>query len=332
MKKQILAASLLAASSTAFAGSHGSNCGTVTIAEMNWATASLFAYIDKFVLENAFGCEVEVVPGDTVPTSTSMIEKQQPDIAPELWTNSFQAQLDKAVGENKLAVAGEVFIGEEGLWIPKYMLENNPELSSIDGIKANSALFPHPEDDSVGAYWGCPAGWGCQMVNQNLFKAYEMEDSGFELVDPGTAAGLDASLSRAYNMEKPWFGYYWAPTAFLGQFDMVKVDLKSDIDADYWKSCIVKSDCTDPKPSNFPESPVYTYTTQEFADRAPEAFAYLDRFFDNPTVNKMAAWMNEEQANGEIAAEKFFQDYPELWKSWLTPEQIKKVEKAVAEL
>jgi len=124
MKKQILAASLLAASSTAFAGSHGS-CGDVQIADMNWASATFIANVDRFILEHAFGCNSEVVPGDTVPTSTSMIEKQQPDIAPELWTNSFKEGLENAVAEGKLAVAGKVFSdgGEEGFWVPKYMVE-----------------------------------------------------------------------------------------------------------------------------------------------------------------------------------------------------------------
>ncbi|NVK00957.1 MAG: ABC transporter substrate-binding protein, partial [Oceanospirillaceae bacterium] len=56
MKKQILAVSLLAASTGAFAGAHGS-CGSVQIADMNWASATLIANIDRFILENAFGCE-----------------------------------------------------------------------------------------------------------------------------------------------------------------------------------------------------------------------------------------------------------------------------------
>jgi glycine betaine/proline transport system substrate-binding protein len=329
MKKQILAASLLAASSTAFAGSHAS-CGDVQIAEMTWPSASLIANVDKFILNNVFGCEAELVPGDTVPTSTSMIEKQQPDIAPELWTNSFQAQLDAAVAEKKLSVAGEVFIGEEGLWVPRYMVEQNPELKTISGIRANAKSFPHPENDEVAAYWGCPSGWGCQLVNQNLFKAYGFEEAGFELVDPGTPAGLDASLSRAYNREESWFGYYWAPTAFLGQFDVVKIDLEADVNPEYWKECIVKTDCLDPKPSAFPSSPVYTYTTSDFAARAPEANAYLSgRLYDNPSLNKVLAWMAENQADGEYAAEYFFENYQDLWKSWLTPEQIAKVEAAL---
>ena len=61
-----------------------SNCGKVSIANMNWQSAEVLANIDKLILEKGYGCQVELVPGDTVPTATSMTEKGKPDIAPEL--------------------------------------------------------------------------------------------------------------------------------------------------------------------------------------------------------------------------------------------------------
>ena len=57
-------------------------CGTITVAEMNWASAEMFAHVDKMILENGYGCDVELVPGDTMPTATSMMEKGEPDVAP----------------------------------------------------------------------------------------------------------------------------------------------------------------------------------------------------------------------------------------------------------
>ena len=45
-------------------------CGTVQIAAMNWASAQLMASVDKIILEQGYGCSVELVPGDTMPTFT----------------------------------------------------------------------------------------------------------------------------------------------------------------------------------------------------------------------------------------------------------------------
>jgi glycine betaine/proline transport system substrate-binding protein len=91
-------------------------CGKVTIADMNWPSATLMAHLDRLILKHGYGCDVDVVPGDTMPTGTSMIEKGEPDIAPELWTNSFAEALRKGVDEKRLRIAGKSLsdCGEEG--------------------------------------------------------------------------------------------------------------------------------------------------------------------------------------------------------------------------
>ena len=77
-----------------------SECGVITIADMNWNSASLMAHIDQLILNNGYQCDAELIPGDSVPTGTSMIEKGQPDVAPELWTNSVKEALDQGVKKN----------------------------------------------------------------------------------------------------------------------------------------------------------------------------------------------------------------------------------------
>ena len=57
-------------------------CGKVTVANMNWQSAEVLANIDDVILTEGYGCEVELVPGDTMPTLTAMMEKGQPDVAP----------------------------------------------------------------------------------------------------------------------------------------------------------------------------------------------------------------------------------------------------------
>ena len=151
-------------------------CGKVTIADMNWASASLMANVDKIILEEGYGCEVELVAGSTMPTFTSMNEKGAPDVAPELWANAVAIPLNKAVGENRLMVANKAPISGlgEGWFVSPYTAKKH-NLKTVDDVLARPDLFPYAEDKSKGAFVGCPAGWGCQLVNQNLFRAYEME-------------------------------------------------------------------------------------------------------------------------------------------------------------
>ena len=67
----------------------------------------------------------------------------------------------------------------EGWWIPPFTAKAHPELKTVLDIIEHPELFPDSEDPSKGAFIGCPAGWGCQHVNNSLFRAFEMEKKGW---------------------------------------------------------------------------------------------------------------------------------------------------------
>ena len=54
--------------------SANAECGDITIANMNWASANFMAEVDKVILEKGFGCNVELIPGASLPTFSSMQE------------------------------------------------------------------------------------------------------------------------------------------------------------------------------------------------------------------------------------------------------------------
>ena len=311
---------------------HAGECGRVTIADMNWNSASLIANIDRFILDHGFDCEAELVPGDSMPTGTSMIEKGQPDVAPELWTNSVKEALDKGVQEKRLRYAGKSLIegGEEGFWVPAYLLKKYPDLVTIEGIRKHAKLFTHPEDPEKSAFYGCPAGWTCQITAGHLFDAMKLDQSGFTIIDPGSGAALSGTIARAYEREEPWFGYYWAPTPVLGKYDMVKVDFGSGIDLEEYVNCTTQDECINPKVTMYPPSPVHTITTENFAIRAPEAYQYFARRgFENRDMSQLLAWMEDNQADGEEAMYYFLEQYPHIWQTWVPEEIAKKVKKAL---
>ncbi|MCB5163086.1 ABC transporter substrate-binding protein [Marinomonas algarum] len=307
-------------------------CGSFTIADMNWNSASLIAHVDQFILNNGYGCNADLVPGDSVPTGLSMIEKGKPDVAPELWTNSIKEALDKGVADKRLRYAGNALVngGEEGFWVPAYLVKKYPEMATIEGVIKHADLFEHPESDTKHAFYGCPAGWTCQITAEHLFNALQLENDGFELIDPGSGAGLAGSISRAYERQQPWFGYYWSPTPLFGKYEMVKVDFGSGTDLEEYRNCTTQPDCASPKVTMYPPSPVHTITTESFAQTEPLAYGYFQsRGFTNPQMSMLLAWMEENQADEETAMYYFLDTYPEVWKSWVTAEVAQEVEKAL---
>ena len=312
-----------------------SSCGKVTIADMNWNSASLIAHVDQFVLRHGFGCQAELVPGDTMPTGASMMEKGQPDVAPEFWSNSMKEALDRGISQGQLRIAGAALAhgGEEGFWIPQYLVEQYPEMKTIAGVVKHAGIFKHPEYDDKSAFYGCPAGWNCQITAGNLFKALKLGNAGFELVDPGSGAALSGSIARAYERRQPWFGYYWAPTAVLGKYQMVKVDFGVKADEQEYLNCTTQEDCLEPKVTMYPPSPVNTLVTETFASRSGDVMTYFgQRAFSNQQMNELLAWMEENQADGEMTMEHFLREYPATWEAWLTEDQVKKIHQALRRL
>ena len=256
-----------------------------------------------------------------------MNEKGEPDLAPELWVNAVREPLDAAVAEGELIIAAEILSdgGEEGWWIPKFVADAHPEIKTPADALARPDLFPAPEDDSIGAVHNCPSGWNCQITTGNLFRAYGGEEKGFELVDTGSSAGLDGSIAKANEREEGWLGYYWSPTAILGRYEMVKLDMGAH-DKEQWDSCTAVLDCEDQKVNGWAKSEVFSVVTNEFAEKAGVAMDYVGtRSWDNSTVNTLLAWMADNQATGEEAAVYFLENHEDIWGPWVSEDAMGKV-------
>jgi glycine betaine/proline transport system substrate-binding protein len=310
-------------------------CGDVQMAEMNWASAELMANVDSFILENGYGCDVSLVPGATTTTFASMNEKGQPDVAAELWINAVREPLFAAMDEGRLhsAISGPITELGEGWWVTPAFKEAYPDLDTVIKIIERPDLFPDSEDPSKGAFLGCPAGWGCQLANANLFRAFDMEAKGWKLVDPGSAAGLDGSMAKAAERGENWFGYYWAPTALIGKYNMQLVDFGVPFaGAENWDGCIVKAeqDCADPQPSSWTSSEVHTVITDRLKQEGGVAVDYLSgRIFPGPIMNAMLVFMANEQAGGEDAAIEFLNRHEDLWSTWVPADVAAKVKAAL---
>jgi len=303
-------------------------CGKVTVANMNWQSAEVLANIDNIILSKGYGCDVELVPGDTMPTLTSMMEKGQPDVAPEAWVNAVRQTLDAAVKAGKLHYGAQSLQdgGLEGWWIPKFVADAHPDIKTIDDALKRPELFPSPENKGKGVVHNCPAGWTCQITTSNAFKAWDAAKKGFVLLETGSAAGLDGSIAKANERKEGWLGYYWAPTAILGKYEMVKLDAGVPHDPLAWEACNGNIECDKPVKNDWARSKVYTVITDSFQKAGGPAVDYLNtRAWSNDTVNSLLAWMGENQASGADGATHFLKTRPEIWTSWVSPEVADKV-------
>ena len=308
-------------------------CGEFSLSNMNWQSAEVLAAMDQFILNNGYGCKSEIVAGDTVPSITSLIERGRPEVVPEAWINLLPDLVAKAKEEGKIVYGANSLSdgGQQGWFVPKYFADAHPDIKTIPDLLAHPELFPDPEDKSKGAIYNGPEGWGGTIVTTQMFKAFGAADKGWNLIDTGSAAGLDGAIAKAYEAKEPIVAFYWEPTALLGKYEMVRIQHGVPLDDAEWERCSSNADCTDPKPNDWKADVVYTLISSDFAKTAPKGVMdYLNtRSWSNATVNKLMAWMTDNQATGEDGAKEFLRTQPELWEKWVTPEAAEKIKAAL---
>jgi glycine betaine/proline transport system substrate-binding protein len=320
------------ASALLFSGAAHAACGDVSLVVFTWQSAEALSYVDQFILKNGYGCNVSSVAGDTVPTITSMAEKQQPDVSSETTTDLQPALVNKGVADGKLIKLGPAISDGEasGWFIPQYLAETHPDIKTVDDAMKHPELFPSPDDPKKGVVYQGPQGWGDTVVTAQLFKALKASDKGFVLVPAGSAAALDGAIARAYEHKQGFITQYWVPTSLAIKYPMKRLEMAHD-EAEY-RRCTTVQDCPDPKPNYWGVADMTTLVTGSFAKRpdAADAVAYLKgRAWTQAIVGKVMLWMTENQANGEDGAKWFLKNMPDVWTKWVSADVAAKVKAAL---
>jgi glycine betaine/proline transport system substrate-binding protein len=290
------------------------SCGEVSIAQMNWAAANVTTEIAQFLLEQGYGCDVALVPSDTIPAVTSVSENGEPDVVTNLWLNSAGEAYRKLEEGGTMQRVANVLEpgGVEGWWVPTYLAEEHPELTTIEGVMENPELVG-------GRFNNCPDGWGCRVVSDNLTAALDIESAGIEVFNHGSGETLASSMGSAVEDQEPWFGYYWGPTVPMGKYDMTRVDLgevKEDVHGRNQNP-----DTDNPGVSDFPAAPILTSVTTEFAENNPEVTEFFSNMtFETNTMSGLLAWQDENNASADEVAAHFLQNYQDVWSGWLNDE------------
>jgi glycine betaine/proline transport system substrate-binding protein len=245
-------------------------------------------------------------------------ETGAPDIVTELWINGAPAY-DAMSEEGTITTLTDVLSdgGIDGWWVPTYLVDEHPELATLEGVLANADLLGN-------RFHQCPEGWGCQRTNDSLARAAGLADAGFEVFQHGSGETLAASIAAAFENRDPWFGYYWAPTAVLGKYDMTSVDL-GPYDEEIHR-CNTDPACEEVGLSAYPVGPVKTVVTATFQDEQPEIAELMSNLaFTNEEMGAILTWQDENSGSAEEAAVYFLTNYGDVWSEWLSDDAREKL-------
>jgi glycine betaine/proline transport system substrate-binding protein len=303
-------------------------CGDISLGSFSWQSSEAMAAVDNLILNAGYGCNATIIAGDTVPTITSMIEKGQPDIAPEATPSLLGDVYTKGAEEGRISQIGTAISDGQvsGWYIPQYIADANPDIKTVEDAMKHPELFPSPEDPSKGAVIQGPQGWGDTVVTAQLFKA--LNNPSFVMIPTGSAAALDGAIAKAYEQKQGIIAQYWSPTSLLGKYPMLRLEMAHD--ADEWARCTSKQDCPDPKPNYWKQAEMVTLGSKGAVEKlGAEAADYVaKRSWTQAEVGKVMLWMTENQANGADGAKWFIKNMPEVWTKWVPADVADKVKAA----
>nr|WP_295887655.1 glycine betaine ABC transporter substrate-binding protein [uncultured Devosia sp.] len=296
-------------------------CGTqpLTIARMAWPSAELLAEIHARVLARAFGCQVQVAPGDLAATASSMGSTGQPAVAPEMWATRVADVWNAGVEAQMLRPAAPTYKETqfEGWFLPDYVTLAHPELTGATGL---AAALPTWNGGAPVRFISCPPDWACALINRNLLRALGLTGL-VEVIEPATRFEMDTLIAEAVSRSEPILFYYWQPNAVLSQFNFVPLDMGAyDEEA---AKCLARVACPTPLPSAFPEETVVVALAEWVFTDIPAIAGYFQRSsLDLTEMNRLLAQLNEPGATVEGVADRFVAEQQGIWQRWVgTPAQ-----------
>ena len=197
----------------------GKDCGKVTINENAWAGSTANVYIAKAVLEDELNCQVEITKIAEIPVFQAMADGKV-DAVLEDWqhTDEYAKYIEQAgtvVDGGPLGVEGHI-----GWFIPQYLLDENPELETWEGLKGKEDLFKTAESGDQGMFLG-----GDPSYVQKDKELIEALGLNLKHVTAGAEPAQVARWTQAYKQQKPVLFYWYTPQFLNQEYELAEVKL-----------------------------------------------------------------------------------------------------------
>lgn len=309
----------------------------VIFGAFNWESARFHTAMARFVLETAYDCQTDDLPGSTIPLLTGL-NRGDIDVAMEVWMDRATEVWDQGVEAGRVASLGINMPDASQAWyVPRYMVEGDaergieasaPDLKSVTDLKAYASLFRDPEIPQKGRFYNCSLGWMCEINNTKKLSVYGLDDA-FTNFLPGTGAALAAAIEAHYTRGEPFVAYYWEPTPVTARFDLVALE-EPPYDQTTWDAFAAAEEPT--VATAYPDTEVHVGVNTKFQERAGSLLEFLAAY--STTKEQVQAVLLHMHQNKDIEDREialwFLAQYPEAWRAWMPATRVARIEAALA--
>jgi glycine betaine/proline transport system substrate-binding protein len=262
------------------------------------------------VLENELGCAVEVTKIAEIPAFQAMADGKV-DAVLEDWQHvdqyeTFIEQAGTVVQGGPLGVEGHI-----GWFIPKYLMDANPEFATWEGLKGKEDLFKTAESGSQGMFLG-----GDPSYVQKDKELIEALDLNFKHVTAGAEPAQVARWSQLYKQEKPVIFYWYTPQYLNQQYELAEVELPERT-ADCKDDATAGGDVQQYRCA-YDVTIINKLFSKEFAESGSPAYDVLSKMkLTNEDQEAVAKAIAGDKKDPEVAAQEWVEANEDTVQEWL---------------
>jgi glycine betaine/proline transport system substrate-binding protein len=282
---------------------------TINIAVSPWVGSAANANVAKDLLEEKLGYTVELTEIDEYAQFPALANGDL-DATLEVWPSGHAKDQKKYIDSGNGVVDGGLLgvDGQIGWWLPTYMVDQNPDLATWEGLKGNEDMFKTAESGDAGQILDGDPSFVTfdQPIADNL-------GLNLKVVYAGSEAAELSALDTAYQKQDPILMYFWTPHWAQDKYDLTNVELPVVTPA-----CeAAAADNVDAYACAYPPDPLYKAFNDGLEAKAPAAFAFLSAMsYRNDDQNGIGLEISDGTDPAE-AAQTWIDANPDVWQSWV---------------
>ncbi len=285
---------------------------TIAFVVNPWTASALNAEVAAQLVESELGYPTDIVTIDENEAMFTGLADGTLDAVLEIWpsgiTDTEQAFFDDGT---VVDLGGLGAIGKIGWFVPQYVIDERPEMATWEGLASPEAAeyFATAETGDLGRFLGTDPSYSQYdaLIIENLGLPFEVQFSGSE---PATVAELDARAAAG----EPILMYWWTPTAAVGKFDLVNVELPA-----FTPECGASGAAADADVAcDYPEDPIFKAVSGELEEKASDVYAFLQAFtITNADQLEMLPSAEIDGEDVEDVAADWIEAHEDVWSTWL---------------
>ena len=293
-------------------GDSGGDKPTITLIVNPWTASRLNAEVAAQLIESELGNPTEIINIDEEPMFPGLADGTL-DVVLEIWPSSItdirQAYFDDGTVEN-IGLLGAV--GKIGWFVPQYVIDEHPEMATWEGLSSDVAAeyFGTAETGDLGRFLATDPSYSQfdAVLIENLDLPFEVIYSGSE---PATVAEIDSKVAAGEGV----LMYWWTPTAAVGKYDLVNVELPAFTEeCGSWAGAELEDVRCD-----YPEDPLFKAVSSGLEDKDAAVYAFLKEFtLTNADQLEMLPAAEIDGDDPVDVAAAWIEAHGDVWGAWFS--------------